>query len=320
MQLAKKLLSKELNCFNDLFTKSLKSDIPLSGQIMDYLLENKGKQIRPMFSLLCSRMGGELNDRSYRAALVVEMLHTASLVHDDVLDESMERRGVASINALWKNKAAVLAGDILSLNALLLTLSVKDYETFEIYASAIEKIVGGEILQLRKTFKLNFDENVYIEIIKAKTAAFFAATCAAGASSTFMDNGITQKFHSFGEKIGIAFQIKDDLLNYSKTDIGKPRGNDILDKKLTLPLIYTLRTCSRGLRRKLIHRIKSKNKDMNDIAYIIDEVSKAGGMDYAITRMVMYRDEALKILDEFPASDSRAALEELVIYTTDRNY
>jgi octaprenyl-diphosphate synthase len=206
----------------------------------------------------------------------------------------------------------------MSLNALLLTLTNKDYKCFEIYSSAIEKIVNGEILQLKKTLKLNLDENVYFEIIKAKTAAFFAAACAAGAASTFKENHQIQKLYLFGEKLGIAFQLKDDLLDYGNTDIGKPTGNDIKDKKLTLPLIYALNNSGPKLRRKLIHILKNKNKDMNSIDFVINEVNKTGGIQYTQTNMLIYREEALKVLFEFPDSDSRQALEEMVEYITDR--
>jgi len=320
MRLARKVLDSELNNFNDFFRDALSSKVSLLNEILDYLLKNKGKQIRPIFSLLCSRMGGELNERSYRAASVVEMLHTASLIHDDVLDNSMERRGVFSINAIWKNKVAVLAGDCLSLKALLLTLSANDFKTFEIYASAIEKIVNGEIIQYKKTFKLNLDEGAYFEIIKAKTAAFFAAACAAGASTTFEDSDKVNRFYLFGEKLGIAFQIKDDLMDYGNASIGKPTGNDIRDKKLTLPLIYTLDTCDSRLKRKLLHIIRHKNKDSDSVYFVINEVNKTGGLQYAQKKMAEYRDEALKILYEFPESEPRSALEELVEYILERTY
>jgi octaprenyl-diphosphate synthase len=257
---------------------------------------------------------------SYRAALVVEMLHTSSLLHDDVLDESMERRGVLSINAIWKSKAAIIAGDTISLNALLMTLSNKDYKSFEIYTSAIENIVNGEIIQMKKTLKLNLKEITYFEIIKAKTAAFFAAACAAGAASTFKENYQIQKLHLFGEKIGIAFQLKDDLLDYGKDDIGKPTGNDIKNRKLTLPLIYTINNSSPKLSRKLLHILKLKNKDKSDIDFVINKVSDVGGIQYTQNNMLNYRDEALKVLFEFPDSDPRKALEELVRYITDRTF
>ena len=320
MQLAINVLESELSKFDEYFTEVLKSDIPLLREISEYLLKHRGKKIRPIFSLLCSRMGGEANEGSYRAALVVEMLHTSSLLHDDVLDESMERRGVLSVNAIWKSKAAVLAGDIISLNALLLTLSNKDHACFEIYTAAIERIVNGEISQLKKTLKLNLKESVYFEIIKAKTAAFFAAACAAGATSTFKETYQIQKLYLFGEKAGIAFQLKDDLLDYGTADIGKPTGNDIKDRKLTLPLIYSLNNCNPKLRRKLIHILKDKSKDKSSIDFVINEVTKAGGIQYTRTKMLYYREEALKVLFEFPESDSRKALEDLVRFITDRTF
>lgn len=320
MQLAKKVISSELKYFDDFFTESLKSQVPLLDHIMAYIVKHKGKQIRPIFTLLCGRLGGPLNEQSYRAALVIELLHTASLMHDDIVDESMERRGAFSVNALWKNKASVFAGDIFSLKALLLTLENHDFGILEIYSKAIGQIIEGEILQLRKSLQLNLDEGVYFDIISAKTAAFFAAACAAGAASTNQDQIRIQKLHAFGEKAGIAFQLKDDLFDYSNIKVGKPTGNDIKDKKMTLPLIYTLNTCNPKLKRKLIRLIKDKNKSVDTIQYIVDEVHKAGGISYAQDKMFLYRDEALQLLYEIPESEVRAALEELVRYTTDRTY
>lgn len=287
--------------------------------MMNYILKNKGKQIRPMFALLSAKLGGPVNEKSYRAALVVELLHTASLIHDDVVDESMVRRGDFSVNAIWRSKPAVLGGDILSLNALLATLVKNDHKILEIYAKAIGHIIEGEILQLRKSLKLNLDEAVYFEIITAKTAAFFAAACAAGASTTFPSEENIQNMHAFGEKVGIAFQIKDDLLDYSLSDIGKPRGHDIEDKKVTLPLIYTLNHCSPALKKKIV-RIVKHGKDEDGIRFVVEEVVKAGGIQYANEVMAKYRDEALTYLHGFPESDSQRALEELVRYTTDRTY
>jgi octaprenyl-diphosphate synthase len=319
MLLAREVLKSELTYFEDFFADSLKTPLPILQGMFNYILKNKGKQIRPMFALLSSKLGGAVNEQSYRAALVVELLHTASLIHDDVVDESMVRRGDFSINALWKSKPAVLGGDILSLNALLVTLTNNDHRILEIYAGAIGQIIEGEILQLRKSFKLNLDESVYFEIIRAKTAAFFAAACAAGASSTFKDEEYVQRMYAFGEKVGIAFQIKDDLLDYSLSDIGKPRGHDIEDKKITLPLIYTLNHCSPGLKRKIVRIIKN-GKDENAIKFVVEEVIKAGGIEYAHLMMHKYRDEAIAVLNSFPPSDTRKALEELVRYTTDRTY
>jgi octaprenyl-diphosphate synthase len=320
MQLATKVISTELDFFESYFEESLKSQVVLLDRIMSYIVKHKGKQIRPIFTLLCARLGGTINDQSYRAAFVIEMLHTASLIHDDIVDESMERRGAFSVNALWKNKTSVFVGDIFSLKALLLTLAHEDYSILEIYSKAIGQIIEGEILQLRKSFQLNLDEGIYFEIITAKTAAFFAAACAAGASSTCEDLNLIQNLHAFGEKAGIAFQLKDDLFDYSNANVGKPTGNDIKDKKMTLPLIYTLNTCSPKLKRKLIRLIKDKNKNVTSIQYIVNEVHKAGGIQYAQNRMFAYRDEALKLLYEFPDSDIREALEDMVRYITDRTY
>ncbi len=319
MLLAREVLKSELTYFEDFFADALKTPLPILQGMFSYILKNKGKQIRPMFALLSSKLGGAVTEQSYRAALVVELLHTASLIHDDVVDESMVRRGDFSINALWRSKPAVLGGDILSLNALLVTLTNNDHKILEIYAGAIGQIIEGEILQLRKSFKLNLDENIYFEIIRAKTAAFFAAACAAGASSTFKDQEYVDRMYSFGEKVGIAFQIKDDLLDYSLSDIGKPRGHDIEDKKITLPLIYTLNHCSPKLKRKIVRIIKS-GKDEDAIKFVVDEVMKAGGIEYAQLTMNKYRDEAIAVLNSFPPSDTRKALEELVRYTTDRTY
>jgi octaprenyl-diphosphate synthase len=320
MQLAKRVIGSELSYFEEYFIKSLKSQVPLLDDIMNHTISHKGKQIRPLFALLSARLGGAINERSYNAALVVELLHTASLIHDDIVDESMERRGDFSVNALWNNKAAVIAGDVLSLKALLLTLTHHDYKILEIYSGAIGQIIEGEILQLRKSFQLNLDERVYYKIITAKTAGFFAAACAAGASTTFEDDAHVQRLYSFGEKVGIAFQLKDDLLDYDRASVGKPTGNDIKDKKITLPLIFTLNTCSRLLRKKLVRIIKNKNKNYESISLVIEEVNKAGGIQYTSEKMSYYRDEAIKLLYEFPESDIRLALEELVRYTTDRSY
>jgi octaprenyl-diphosphate synthase len=319
MLLAREVLKSELEYFEDFFAESLKNPLPMVQGMMNYILKNKGKQIRPMFALLSSKLGGPVNEKSYRAALVVELLHTASLVHDDVVDESMVRRGDFSVNAIWRSKPAVLGGDILSLNALLVTLIQNDHKILEIYAGAIGQIIEGEILQLRKSLKLNLNEAVYFEIITAKTAAFFAAACAAGASTTFTSEEQVQRMYAFGEKVGIAFQIKDDLLDYSLSDIGKPRGHDIEDKKVTLPLIYTLNNCSPALKRKIV-RIVKHGKDEDGIRFVVEEVIKAGGIQYANEVMARYRDEALNYLHEFPESDSQRALEELVRYTTDRTY
>lgn len=320
MQSAREIIAKELNQFEEYFIDAVKSDVPLLNRIMKYVAAHKGKQMRPMFVLLCSRLGGVINERSYRAALFVEILHTSSLIHDDLVDDSTERRGAFSINALWNNRAAVLAGDNLFTKSILLLLSNGDLQTLKIYSDAIGKIIEGELVQMEKARKLNLREDIYFDIIKGKTATLLAACCAAGAASTITDDSQVSKIYRFGEMLGIAFQLKDDLLDYGSADIGKPTGNDIKEKKISLPLIYTLRTCDPALKRKILGIIKHHGDDKAMVDFVIAAAVRAGGIAYAEEKMRAYRDEALKILHTFPESDIRAALEELVFYTTDRTY
>jgi octaprenyl-diphosphate synthase len=320
MQLTRKVIGEELNQFEEYFKDAVKSHVPLLDRIMKYIILRKGKQMRPMFVLLCSRLGGTINDRSYRAALFVEILHTSSLVHDDLVDDSTERRGAFSINALWKNRTAVFVGDNLFTKSILLLLSNEDHKILKIYSDAIGKVIEGELLQMEKSNKLNLKEDVYYDIIKGKTATLLAACCAAGAASTFEDDSTIQKLYLFGETVGIAFQIKDDLLDYGNAAIGKPTGNDIKEKKITLPLIYTLNTCNSSLKKKILNIVKHHNTDKEMVDFVVAEVIKAGGIRYAEEKMLLYRDKALQLLSEFPPSDVRAALEELVVYTTDRSY
>ncbi len=320
MELAQQLISKELKDFELHFRDAVKSNVGLLDKIMQYIVKRKGKQMRPMFVLLSARLGGEINEKTYRAASLVELLHTATLVHDDVVDESAERRGFFSINALWKNKIAVLVGDYLLSKGLLLSLDNQDYRTLQILASAVKLMSEGELLQLEKARNLNLKEEIYFEIIRNKTASLVASSCAAGASTTFTDDLSVQRMRDFGEKAGIAFQIKDDLFDYGTMDIGKPTGNDIKEKKLTLPLIYTLNNVDSSLRRKIIYIIKNENKNKDKVKFVIDIVTETGGITYATEKMFGYRDEALAILHQFPQTDVRNALEELVRYTTDRKY
>ena len=320
MNLAKQVISEELITFETHFREAVKSRVSLLDRIMRYIVKRKGKQLRPMFVLLSAKLGGDLKESSYRAASLVELLHTASLVHDDVVDDSLERRGFFSINALWKNKIAVLVGDYLLMKALLLALNNKEYQILEILAEAVKVMSEGELLQFEKSRKLNFDEDVYYEIIKGKTASLLASACASGACTTFEDPEKIEKLRSFGEKVGMAFQIKDDLFDYGAEDIGTPTGNDIKEKKLTLPLIYTLNNCSPEIRKKIIYIVKNQNTQKDKVKFVIDTVTETGGIRYATAKMFGYRDEALAILHEFPDSPVREALEELVRYTTDRNY
>lgn len=320
MKLAKQVISKELILFEAHFREAVKSRVALLDRIMQYIVKRKGKQLRPMFVLLCARLGGEINDSSYRAASLVELLHTATLVHDDVVDEANERRGYFSINALWKNKIAVLVGDYLLSKGLLLSLNNKDHEVLRILSEAVRQMSEGELLQIEKARNLNLNESVYYEIINGKTASLLASACAAGASTTFEDSIQVEKLRSFGEKVGMAFQIKDDLFDYGNANVGKPTGNDIKEKKLTLPLIYTLNNCSASLKKQLIYIIKNENTNKEKVQFVIDNVVAVGGIKYATEKMENFRDEAMAILHAFPDSNIRQALEELVLYTTDRNY
>ena len=320
MDLAKKVIGAELVQFETHFREAVKSRVALLDRIMQYIVKRKGKQMRPMFVLLSAKLGGEITETTYRAASLVELLHTATLVHDEVVDESMERRGFFSVNALWKNKIAVLVGDYLLSKGLLLSLNNKDHEVLRLLSEAVRQMSEGELLQIEKSRNLNLSESVYYEIINGKTASLLASACAAGASSTFEKSEDVEKMRLFGQKVGMAFQIKDDLFDYGSSDIGKPTGNDIKEKKLTLPLIYTLNTCPADIKRKIIHIIKNDNTNKDKVAYTIEMVEQYGGLEYTINKMNQFRDEALALLYEFPATPVRDALEELVRYTTDRKY
>jgi octaprenyl-diphosphate synthase len=287
---------------------------------MQYIVKRKGKQMRPMFVLLSAKLHGEINEASYRAASLVELLHTATLVHDDVVDDATERRGFLSINALWKNKIAVLVGDYLLSKGLLLSLENKDFEILTILSNAVKKMSEGELLQMEKARNLNFDESVYYEIINGKTASLLSSSCGAGAASVSKDEAIIQKMREFGEMVGMAFQIKDDLFDYGDAVIGKPTGNDIKEKKLTLPLIHILQKVDPSLKKEIINIVKNNNNDKKKVKFVIDNVVANGGIEYATQKMIEYRDKAMTILYSFPESPSRAALEELVRYTTDRAY
>jgi octaprenyl-diphosphate synthase len=320
MKLAKEVIGKELDLFEAHFKEAVKSRVSLLDRIMQYIVKRKGKQMRPMFVLLSAKLHGEINDASYRAASLVELLHTATLVHDDVVDDALERRGFFSINALWKNKIAVLVGDYLLSKGLLLSLDNKDFEILTILSNAVKKMSEGELLQIEKTRNLNFDESVYYEIINGKTASLLSSSCGAGAASVTKDEATIQKMREFGEMVGMAFQIKDDLFDYGDAVIGKPTGNDIKEKKLTLPLIHILQKVDIGLKKQIINIVKNNNNDKQKVKFVIDNVIQYGGIEYATEKMFEYRDKSLAILNNFPASPARAALEELVRYTTDRAY
>jgi octaprenyl-diphosphate synthase len=271
-----------------------------------------------MFVLLSAKMCGQVTDVAYRAASLVELLHTATLVHDDVVDEAAERRGFFSVYALWKNKASVLVGDYLLAKGLLLSLENKDFTILEILADAVKKMSEGELLQLEKSRLLNIKEEDYFNIIKNKTASLLASACAAGAYSTCKDPVITEKFRQFGEYTGIAFQIKDDLFDYGTEDVGKPTGNDIREKKITLPLIFTLEKVSKKEKSAIIYILKNKNKSNEDVQFVIEKVKQAGGIQYAQEKMDSFKNKALELLAGFPQSEECLALMEMVKYTTER--
>lgn len=320
IKFAREVIDEEMGVFNRKFAEYLKSKTPLLDQVLKFIIKRKGKQLRPMFVLLSARLAGEINESTYRAASLVELLHTATLVHDDVVDESIERRGFFSVNALWKNKVAVLVGDYLLSKGLLLSTENNDFQHLHILSDAVRQMSEGELLQIEKTRRLNLNEDVYFEIIRKKTASLIASACAVGAYSAKGNKETAERMRSFGEKAGIAFQIKDDLLDYSKDKIGKPTGNDIKEKKLTLPLIYTLQHADSRLKRELVYIIKNENTDPARVSFALEKIKASGGLEYANSRMCAYRDEALEILQSFEPSDSRKALEELVAFTTDREF
>lgn len=312
------IIKEELKVFERVFKDSLNSQVPMLDRIMRYIVRTKGKQMRPMFVILSARLYGQATESTYRAASLVELLHTATLVHDDVVDDASERRGFFSVYALWKSKISVLVGDYLLAKGLLLSLENDDFTILKHMSRAVKQMSEGELIQMEKSRQLNIDEDTYFTIIRNKTASLLASACAAGAFSVTADPDAAEKMRQFGESVGIAFQIKDDLFDYGTEDVGKPTGNDIREKKLTLPLIYTLQHSDKATRKSLIYIIKNENRIRKKVGYIIDEVVKSGGIRYAERKMFEYRDKALEILGEFPETPVRQALEDLVRYTTDR--
>lgn len=297
----------------------MKSNVPLLDTIMTYIVKRKGKQIRPMFVFLSAKLFTDINDSTYRAASLVELLHTATLVHDDVVDDSDERRGFFSINALWKNKIAVLVGDYLLSKGLLLSVKNKDYHLLEIVSQAVEAMSEGELLQIEKTRSLNLSEEVYYDIIRKKTASLIASCCAVGAASAGATDEQVKQMYLFGEKIGIAFQIKDDLLDYGDAEIGKPTGIDLKEKKLTLPIIYTLNNCSKTERGFIINTIKNHHNNKQKIAEVIAFVNNHNGISYTKQVMEQYKTDALNILNTISDSSYKTSLTQLVDFVILRN-
>ncbi len=314
-------ISNIMEEFEKKFRASMKSNVPLLDRIMHYIVKRKGKQMRPMFVFLSAGLCGEINDRTYRAATLVELLHTATLVHDDVVDDSYERRGFFSINALWKNKIAVLVGDYLLSKGLLLSVNHKDFDLLEIVSEAVRVMSEGELMQIEKARRLDISEEIYFEIIRQKTASLIASCCAAGSASVYADKDVIQRMHKFGELIGIAFQIKDDLFDYGPSGIiGKPTGIDIKESKMTLPLIHSLGKSSRQVRKHIVNIVKNHNTNNKKVKEVIDFVKEEGGLDYASERMNEFRDRAFDVLDTFKDSSYKGSLRQLITFTTERKH
>jgi len=310
---------EEMISFEKKFQESMKSKVNLLDKITGYIIKRKGKQMRPMFVFLVAKMCGEINESTYRGASLIELLHTATLVHDDVVDDSNYRRGFFSLNALWKNKIAVLVGDYLLSRGLLLAVKFKEFQVLEIVSNAVKEMSEGELLQIEKARKLDITEEVYFDIIRQKTASLIASCCATGASTVSEDIELIEKMRVFGEKVGIAFQIKDDLFDYGIAEIGKPVGIDIKEKKMTLPLIYALQESDWITKRRIIYYIRRKSDKQEYVKKVIDFVIEKGGLVYAAQAMNDYYQEALGMLSEFPDSSAKQSLIELLDYTITRN-
>ena len=314
----KEPISKELKEFEKHFKNSMKSNVALIDKITYYIVQRKGKQMRPMFVFLSAKMCGEVNKSTYLAASLIEILHTGTLVHDDVVDDSMERRGFFSINALWKNKIAVLVGDFLFSRGFLMAIENKAYRALHILSDSIRRMSEGELLQMEKARKLDIHEDLYYTIIRDKTASLLASACSAGVASVTEDEDLIEKGRQLGEKIGMAFQIKDDLFDYGDGDIGKPKGIDIKEKKMTLPLIYALQKTDKKQKRHILNLIKKDSTKTKNVNEVIDFVKKEGGLVYAETVMKKFQQEAFDMLDEFPENDSRESIRALIKYVAER--
>lgn len=314
-------IHKEMEEFELKFRKAMQSNVPLLDRIMHYIVKRKGKQMRPMFVFLSAGTSGGITESTYRAASLIELLHTATLVHDDVVDDSNLRRGFFSINALWKNKIAVLVGDYLLSRGLLLSVENEDFELLKIVSTAVRKMSEGELLQIEKARKLDITEAVYYEIITAKTASLIASCCATGAASSGADKEQIKKFHDFGEAVGIAFQIKDDLFDYEQAEqTGKPRGIDIKEHKMTLPLIYALNKVSTSDKRFIINTVKSYSEDKKRVEQVINMVIGAGGLDYAREKMQHFQNQAFSLMEGLSESPYKQSMMQLVRFTTERNH
>jgi len=315
----KKPIQKELDLFEQKFKDSMESRVPLLDRITHYIYKAKGKQMRPLFVFYCAKLCGEINDAVYRGAAMVELLHTATLVHDDVVDNSFERRGFFSINALWKNKIAVLVGDFLLAKGMLLSLNHDDFKVLKIVSNAIKQMSEGELLQMEKARRMDIQEELYFEVIRGKTASLLASCCATGAAAGGGNDEMISKLEKFGEMVGMAFQIKDDLFDFGEDKIGKPKGLDIKEKKITLPLIYALSDSKATEKRHIINLIRNHSQEKDKIREVIQFVKSKGGIEKSLLKMEEYQEKAFEILSEFPESSSSKALRDLVAFTVDRN-
>jgi octaprenyl-diphosphate synthase len=314
----KKPIAKEMEDFEQKFRASMKTKVLLLDKIMGYIVKRKGKQMRPMFVFLSAGSCGTISESTFRGASLIELLHTATLVHDDVVDEANYRRGFFSVNALWKNKVAVLVGDFLLSRGMMLALENRDYDLLSIVNDAVREMSEGELLQIEKSRRLDITEEIYYEIIRQKTASLIAACCGVGASSSGADEATVKKMRLFGEKIGMAFQLKDDLFDYGELEIGKPVGIDIKEKKMTLPLIFALSKSGWLEKRKIISIIRNESDKPKRVKEVIAYVKRSGGIQYAVEKMHQYHQEALAIMEEFPDSDYKRSLLQLVQFTIDR--
>jgi octaprenyl-diphosphate synthase len=311
-------IAREMDEFELKFRSSMKTRIMLLDKIMNYIVKRKGKQMRPMFVFLSAGTCGKINEATFRGASLIELLHTATLVHDDVVDDSMYRRGFFSVNALWKNKIAVLVGDFLLSRGLILSIDNKDFASLGIVSEAVKEMSEGELLQMEKSRQLDITEEVYYNIIRQKTASLIASCCGVGASASGADEAAVTKMKLFGEKVGMAFQIKDDLFDYGDDEIGKPVGIDIKEKKMTLPLIYALSKASWMDKRRIMRIVKNESEKPKKVSEVIAFVKQSGGIEYATGVMQKYYTEALQLLESFPASEYRTSLSKLVQFTIER--
>ncbi|CAM4286529.1 polyprenyl synthetase family protein [Cytophagaceae bacterium 50C-KIRBA] len=312
-------IAEPMKAFEGKFRQFMRSKVMLLDTIMNYIIQRKGKQMRPMFVFLSAGVMGEINEKTHRGAALIELLHTATLVHDDVVDDSNYRRGFFSINAIWKNKIAVLVGDYLLSKGLLLSIENEDFDLLKSVSTAVREMSEGELLQIEKARKLDITEDIYFDIIRKKTATLISACCAIGVQSVGASEEYVQIAREFGDRVGVAFQIKDDLFDYGDAEIGKPLGIDIKEKKMTLPLIYSLQHTSSSTKKRIIHLIKHDSENPQSVREVIEFVKNTGGLEYATLRMHEFAQEAREILHKFPESTYRNSLHDLLGYTIERN-